>query len=135
MKLKLTQGKVEIVQMEVPELIQHTYLEYVFEENTKHLHPILTIAGKEYKEYNTFIELPDISSKEITIKVELFDDNNKVIHIYESNLEYNKYQITGNKPIRPDIEAYIFSLEEQIRNLTTAYEARIKELEEKGELV
>jgi hypothetical protein len=135
MKLKLADKKVELIQMKVPELIERTYLEYEFELNTQHLHPVLTIAGKEYKKYNTFITLPDISSKEITIKVELFDDNNKVIHIYESILEYNKYQITGTKPIRPDIEAYIFSLEEQIRNLTTAYEARIKELEEKGELV
>lgn len=135
MKLKLNDGKVEIVQMKVPELIQHTYIELEFETGTSHLHPSVTINGAVYKNTNTFIKFPEVTEDVIKIKVELHDDKDTVIRTYESTLAYNKYQITGTKPIRPDIEAYIFSLEEQIRNLTTAYEARIKELEEKGELV
>jgi hypothetical protein len=135
MKLKLNNGIIEIVAMKVPELINHTYLEYLFEKETSHLHPVLTFDGVQYTEYNTFITLPEVTTPTILVKVELFDDNNKIIHVYESNLKYNRYQITGVKPIRPDIEEYIFSLEEQIRNLISLYEARIKQLEEKGELI
>jgi len=135
MKLKLTDGKVEIVQMKVSELINHTYLEYEFETNTSHLHPTLTINGKQFKEQSTFIEMPDINTPTVNIKVELFDDNNTPIHVYQSNLAYNKYQITGTKPIRPDIEEYIFSLEKRIRDLINEYELKLLELENKGEVV
>jgi hypothetical protein len=135
MKLKLTDGKVEIVQMKVSELINHTYLEYEFETDTAHLHPILTIEGKQFKEQSTFIEMPEIKTPAVDIKVELFDDNNRLIHVYQSNLAYNKYQITGTKPIRPDIEAYIFSLEKRIRDLINEYELKLLELENKGEVV
>jgi hypothetical protein len=135
MKLKLTDGKVEIVQMKVSELINHTYLEYEFEADTAHLHPTLTINGKRFKEQSTFIEMPDIKTPTVDIKVELFDDNNTLIHVYESSLAYNKYQITGEKPIRPDIEAYIFLLEKRIRDLIDEYELKLLELENKGEVV
>jgi hypothetical protein len=69
------------------------------------------------------------------LTVTLYNDNNQIVHIYEGELAYNKYQITGTKPIRPDFEQYIHELENNIRTLTLAYKARIKELEEKGEIV
>jgi hypothetical protein len=83
----------------------------------------------------------------------LYDDNQHIIRIYRGELAYNEYQITGIKPVRPDFEKYIQSLEfkilsleeemrvlvikhkKEIEALTLGYEQRIKELEEKGEIV
>lgn len=160
MTLKLANEKIEIVLMEVPELIKETSIHYIFEAGTEHLHPVLFIGNKEYKENHIVIELPVVFEEVIHFTVKLFDDNQKVIRIYETKLAYNKYQITGIKPIRPDFEKYIHVLEskvlsleltvatlkEDIQNLIikhkedvdaliSTYEGRIKELEEKGEIV
>jgi hypothetical protein len=142
MILKLIDQKVEVELMKVPELIKETSIHYVFEPNTDHLHPVLTINGFDYKGKHILVDIPDISEAIIQLTVTLYDDNNHIIHIYRGELAYNKYQITGTKPIRPDFERYIHELEnniltlkEEITTLTLAYEARIKELEEKGEVV
>jgi hypothetical protein len=71
------------------------------------------------------------------------------VRTYVSNLPYNVYQILGQKPIRPNIEDYLYKLEEEIRVLKQALldekqklideqlrlAAVIKEIEEKGEIV
>jgi hypothetical protein len=153
MILKLANEKVEIQRMEVPELIKETSIHYVFESNTEHLHPVLTIGEVSYKNNHIIIEIPVYNSHVIDITVTLYDDNEHIIHIYHGQLEYNEYQITGTKPVRPDFEKYIQSLEfkilsleeemrvlvikhkKEIEALTLGYEQRIKELEEKGEIV
>ncbi len=149
MILKLIDQKVEVQLMEVPELIKETFIHYVFESNTEHLHPVLTINGLNYKDNHILISFPHIDNETILLVVTLYDDNNHIIRTYYGEIAYNKYHITGTKPIRPDFEQYIHKLEnnvrtlenniltlqEDIRTLTLAYEARIKELEEKGEIV
>jgi hypothetical protein len=149
MILKLTKGKVELELMQVPELIKESSIHYIFEPNTEHLHPVLLINGLEYKDNHIVVEIPHINSETIELVVNLYDDNYHIIHTYRNKLAYNKYQITGTKPIRPDFERYIhvlendirvlknniLTLEEEIRTLTLSYEARIKELEEKGEII
>ena len=135
MILKLINKKVEVELMKVPELIKETSIHYVFEPNTEHLHPVLTINGVDFKDNHIVINIPENNSESIILKVTLYNDNNQIVHIYQGELAYNKYQITGTKPIRPDFERYIHELENNIRTLTLAYEARIKELEEKGEIV
>ena len=135
MILKLIDQKVEVELMEVPELREETSIHYIFEPNTEHLHPVLTVNGLDYKGNHILINIPENNSNLIVLKVTLYSDNNQIVHIYEGELAYNKYQITGAKPIRPDFERYIHELEEEIRTLILTYEARIKEIEEKGEIV
>jgi hypothetical protein len=142
MILKLIDQKVEVELMKVPELIKETSIHYVFEPNTDHLHPVLTINGFDYKDNHIIVSVPYLNEETIQLTVTLYDDNHNIVHIYRGELAYNKYQITGTKPIRPDFERYIHELEsniltlkEEIRTLTLAYESRIKELEEKGEVV
>jgi hypothetical protein len=138
MILKLSDEKVQVLVMKVPELIKETSIHYEFEKNTSHLHPTLYISGKVYKGNHIVIELPEIISNEILFTVELYDDAGKVIRVYTGNLAYNRYQITGVKAIRPDFEKYIHELELENINLIEEIVRclkRIKELEEKGEVV
>jgi hypothetical protein len=150
MILKLVENKIIVETMFVPELKKHTYIEYVFEHNTKHLHPVLYINGADFKGHKTFIDFNKYDlNNTLTLKVELLDDQGKVVRSYQSELEYNEYQILGIKPIRPDIEDYLYKLEEEICALkqsiimlqeqhtqeTNRLDTIIKELEEKGEIV
>lgn len=142
MILKLINKKVEVELMKVPELIKETSIHYVFEPNTDHLHPVLTIEGLTFKNNHIVINIPHINGDLIKLTVTLYNDNDQVVHVYEGELAYNKYQITGAKPIRPDFERYIHELENNILtlkeekvSLVLEYEARIKEIEEKGEIV
>ena len=142
MTLKLANEKIEIVLMEVPELIKETSIHYIFEAGTEHLHPVLFIGDKQHKGNHILISLPEVFDNVISFLVKLYDDNEKVIHIYQGELAYNKYQITGTKPVRPDFEKYIQTLElevltlkESINRLIIEHKKAIKELEEKGEII
>ena len=114
MILKLIDGKVLIETMFVPELMKHTYIQYTFEPNTQHLQPVLYINNQVFKGNKQFIDI-QLESDNVIVRVELFDDNNRIVRTYSSNMPYNVYQILGNKPIRPDIEDYLYKLEEEIR--------------------
>jgi hypothetical protein len=153
MILKLINKKVQVLLMEVPELIKETSIHYVFEAGSEHLHPVLFIGDKQHKENHIVISLPEAFDNVISFVVKLYDDNEKVIHIYQGELAYNKYQITGTKPVRPDFEKYIHTLElevltlketinrliieheKAINDLVLMYKNLIKELEEKGEII
>jgi hypothetical protein len=152
MTLKLVDEKVIISTMFVPELKEHTFVNLILETNTEHLKPVIYINDIRFE--TSVINLKeDIKSKEIVIKVELLDHQNKIIHVYQSKVAYNVYQILGDKPIRPDIEQYLYALEDEIRKLKNEiivinfkhkeetktliekFELEIKLLEEKGEIV
>lgn len=142
MILKLINRKVQVLLMEVPELIKETSIHYVFEAGSEHLHPVLFIGDKQHRENHIVISLPEDFDNVISFVVKLYDDNEKVIHIYQGELAYNKYQITGTKPVRPDFEKYIQTLElevltlkETINRLIIEHKKAIKELEEKGEII
>lgn len=150
MILKLIENKIIVETMFVPELKEHTYVEYIFEPNTKHLHPTLYINGVLFRGHKTFINFNTFDlSRILNLKVELLDDQEKVVRSYQAELAYNEYQILGLKPIRPDIEDYLYKLEEEIRNLkqeiivlkethleeTNRLNKIITDLEEKGEIV
>jgi hypothetical protein len=148
MILKLINGKVLIETMFVPELAERTYVEYVFETNTQHLQPVLYFNEKIFRGNKQYINIT-LEQQIVNIKVELLDNNNHIVRTYVSNLPYNVYQILGNKPIRPDIEDYLYKLEEEIRLLKqavldeqqkfveeqTRLNEIIKEIEEKGEII
>jgi hypothetical protein len=148
MILKLVDNKVLVETMFVPELVEHTYIQYVREPNTYHLHPVLYINNQTFYGDKVFIKVQSIQSN-IDIKVELVDDNKRIIRTYTSNMPYNIYQVLGQKPIRPDIEDYLYKIEEEVRLLKQAVldekqklideqirlAAIIKEIEEKGEIV
>jgi hypothetical protein len=143
MILKLISGKILIRVMFVPELKSNTYIQYEFEEGTAHLHPVLYFGNQIFKGDRIFIDIKDeVKAGDVVVKVELLDHQNKIIHIYESKVAYNIYQVLGQKPIRPDIEDYLYKLEEEIRvlketliNETNRLNQVIKDLEEKGEIV
>jgi hypothetical protein len=149
MTLKLFEGQLFVETMHVPESIEHTYILYVFEKNTEHLHPVLILNGKKFKGNKSFFNLDLNINSTINVEVQLLDDTDKVVRTYTSKLEYNVYQILGNKPIRPNIEVYLYQLEEEIRSLKeelikekerfVAEQNRlneiIKEIEERGEIV
>lgn len=141
MILKLVNEKVLIDTMFVPELKEHTFVNLILETNTNHLKPIIYINNIRF-ETNVIDLKEDIKSKEITIKVELLDHQDKIIHVYESKVAYNLYQILGDKPIRPDIEQYLYSLENKIQYLeneivllTLKHKEETKILIEKFELL
>ena len=141
MILKLVHGKVLIDTMFVPELKEHTVVKFELEANTKHLNPVLYINHLRFT--SPFINITDeIQPGEINIKVELLDNKDTIIHIYQSKVAYNVYQVLGSKPIRPDIEDYLYRLEEEIRVLkqtlideTNRLNTMIVELKEKGDIV
>jgi hypothetical protein len=88
-----------------------------------------------------FIKVPTVEGN-LEIKVDLLDDNKRIVRTYTSNMPYNIYQVLGHKPIRPDIEDYLYKLEEEIRVLKqtlideqTRFNTLIKDLEEKGDIV
>ena len=143
MILKLIDGKILIQVMFVPESKSNTYIQYEFEEGTAHLHPVLYFGNQIFKGDRIFIDIKDeVKAGDVVVKVELLDHQNKIIHIYESKIAYNIYQVLGQKPIRPDIEDYLYKLEEKIRLLKqelieeqVRLNAIIKEIEEKGEII
>lgn len=141
MTLKLLEGKVLIKTMFVPELKSETFITLELEPNTKHLNPVIYINHLRFT--NNIINITDIVSPGfVDLKVELLDDKGTIVRIYYSKVAYNIYHILGEKPIRPDIEDYLYKLEEEIRNLkqtfideTNRLNAVIVGLEEKGEVV
>jgi len=143
MILKLIDGKILIQTMFVPELRLNTYIQYEFEEGTSHLHPVLYFGNQIFKGDRIFIDIKDeVKAGDVVVKVELLDYKNNIIHIYESKVAYNVYHILGEKPIRPDIEDYLYKLEKEIRvlketliNETNRLNQVIRDLEEKGEIV
>lgn len=143
MILKLIDGKVLIKTMFVPELKGHTFVQYELEPNTAHLHCVLHINDQVFTGDRVFIDVKELLNVNVVnLKVELLDDQNKIIHIYQSKVAYNVYQVLGDKPVRPDIEDYLYKLEEEIRvlketliNETNRLNTMIVELEEKGEIV
>jgi hypothetical protein len=141
MILKLVDNKVLVETMFVPELVEHTYLQYIREPNTQHLHPVLYFNNQTFYGDKVFIKVPTVEGN-LEIKVDLLDDNKRIVRTYTSNMPYNIYQVLGHKPIRPDIEDYLYKLEEEIRVLKqtlideqTRFNTLIKDLEEKGDIV
>ena len=141
MILKLIEGKVLIDTMFVPELKEHTFVHFQMEPNTDHLQRVLYINHLRFTD-NVISLNNEIKPGLINIKVELLDDKNTLVHLYQAEVAYNIYHILGEKPIRPDIEDYLYKLEEEIRVLkqtlideTNRLKMIIVELEEKGELV
>jgi len=141
MILKLIDDKVLINTMFVPELKSQTFVKLELEPNTQHLNPVVYINHLRFTEQ--IIDIKDeIKPGIVNIKVDLLDEKNNIIRTYSSKVPYNIYQILGDKPIRPDIETYLYKLEEEIRVLketlmseTNRLNKIIKELEEKGEIV
>lgn len=143
----LQEGKVVIKDTQLLECTDRVYIEYVYEKGTDHLLPRLTITKKglyknEWTGDHTYIDVSDIKADVVTLKVELLDAKYRVIRSYISDIPFNKYVVFGNKPVRPDVEAYIRSMQTHIAELLQEHQLEIerlnqviKELEEKGEVI
>jgi hypothetical protein len=159
MILKLVDGKVLINTMFVPELREHTFVQLELEPNTQHLNAVLYINDLRFTD-NIINIKNEILPGKVVVKVELLDDKGIVVRTYQSKVSYNIYQVLGTKPIRPDIEQYLYNLEGEIQHLKNEIvlldlkhkeetasliekfelvieklKSEIKTLEEKGEIV
>lgn len=132
MIVELNKGKVMIKPMVVPELLNSLYIQYVFEPNTEHLTPRMSISKNTFIGDRIYIYInSDYTDTKILVKVELLDNKENVIRTYHGLLPFNEYCIIGNKPIRPDIENYLYSLEQKVEQLNE----NIKKLKELGEVI
>lgn len=131
MIVELKQGKVLIHPMKVPEPAHKVYVKYIYEDKTNHLLPRLTIGTHIRMGDDIFIDTTEYVHGELPIKVELLDGTFGVVRTYVGTLQYHKYCIVGAKPIRPDLDEHIHSLNKAIDRLNL----RIKELEELGEVI
>jgi hypothetical protein len=124
MILKMHKGVINVEQFPAPIICNKIFVRYLFERNTNHLIPHLYING-ELKAIgeNKFITM-NSTEKEVTMKIILVDAQGNTVKTYAGTFAYHTYCIIGNKPVRQDMEDYVHSLEQ-----------RIKELEELGEVI
>ncbi len=121
MKLILSDKKVTVFPMDVPEAINNVFIEYEFAFGTNHFCPTLFIDNKRVV-VGTHVHV-DLSSRlkkygdPIEIKVVLKDSKGVVKYTYEGTVPFYNYTIVGKKPIRIDLEAYIEQLEQTIKQL------------------
>jgi hypothetical protein len=121
MILKLRKGLIYLVPMKVPESIEDIYVKYDFELNTNHLRPQLIIEEETIYDGNRiFIDTRKYVYQDVLrIQVLLYNTNEQVVKAYAGILPFHKYTVFGAKLVRPDVEAYIRTLEEQIEKLET----------------
>lgn len=125
MILKLSNKEVQIQPMKIPVPKKNVYIEYAFEAGTNHLLPRLTINGVVHEGNRIYVDLSYVDwKKDVTVYVSLVDGKERVLHKYTCKVPHHEYLLFGKKPLREDVEAYVYELEE-----------RIRELEEAGEVV
>jgi len=125
MIITLTKGRAIVKTMEVPEPANNTYIQYQFEPGTNHLHPKLFINGRVFEGDRSYVDLGVYyPEKELSMVVDLIDTGGAVIARYTAKVPYYVYHLVGKKPMRPDLALYVATLE-----------ARIRELEELGEVI
>jgi hypothetical protein len=116
MILKLHKQKISIKPMAVPENTQHIHVQYEYEHNTKHLKPILRYEGYTYEGHTPVISI-DTFKHHTYVTVELVDGLGIVVRQYSSIIPQHHYVVWGDKPIKPDLEAYIYALEKEVEAL------------------
>lgn len=125
MIMQLVKGKIKITPMRIPEELKRIYIQYAYEFGTNHLKPVLTINKLKYEGDRFYIDIGEgFTGDNVDMKVELLDSAGTVIKTYKGTYLYSKYCTFGTKPIRPDIMDYVHELE-----------ARVRQLEEEGEVI
>lgn len=128
MILQLSRRKVSVKPSRVPEPMHKLYVQYVFEFNTNHLTPRLTMNHNVFEGNHIYINVeqghPITADQFLPVKVELLNGQAQVVATYFGGLPYHRYCLFGPKPVHPDVEMYIRQLE-----------ARIEELEAQGEVI
>lgn len=124
MKLILKNKTVTVAPMAIPEPRSRTYIEYEYERNTNHLTPKLTVNGRTFIGERIYVPFPDNDEDAVVLTVALVDNDNVPVKIYNGTLSYNEYIILGTHPIYLNMIRYIEELE-----------ARIRQLEEEGEVI
>jgi hypothetical protein len=128
MILQLTQGKIKIKPMVVPEPLEGVYVQYAYEPGTNHLQPRMTISVDGIPKLTllgdrTFMNTgAGFNASEIKLKVELLNSDDVPVCTYEGVFPYARYCVIGNKPLRPDISDYIRTLEAKVQDLEDAGE-------------
>jgi len=129
MIIKLKNKEITIKKNAVPEPLHKVRLQYEYELNTNHLTPILFIRDQQFVGDHIKIDMDPtlscvISGTDLPITVELVDTKGIVIKAYTGLLTSSRYCLFGERPLRPDFEDYIATLEK-----------RIEELENEGEVI
>lgn len=130
MIIELTDKTLKFHAMLVPELVDKTFIQYIYEPNTEHLIPKLTIEGLEFYGDRKFIAMTHVFGKSILkVKVDLLNDRGDVIRSYENPaVPYYSYHVLAKKPVRPDVEDYIRKLEFDIEQLKIAHKLEVDQL-------
>jgi hypothetical protein len=118
MILQLSNQKIKVLPMRIPEPKNYLQIRYGFEAGTNHLYPVLTIGKEVYRGDQVFIDVTKIGlNEQTTFKVELLDSNQQVIKTYTMTVQQHDYILFGQKPLRPDVDMYIKELEAEIIRL------------------
>lgn len=118
MILQLSNQKIKIQPMRIPEPKNYFQIHYVFEAGTNHLLPKLTVGNQVYEGANNFVDIRGVGlNDQLEFKVELLDVNRQVVKTYVGTVKQHDYVLFGTKPIRPDIEKYVKELEAEIVRL------------------
>ena len=123
MILQLRDNKIIINNPYTPENICSTKVSYIFELNTNQYRPILYIGSDVYDGYTSYVDFSKFTEPIITLKVNLVDNINRIMHTYEET--FNMYR------------SFSLCTNEQINVYNELIQARetIHELEERGEVI
>lgn len=122
MILKLHNNNITIVHNEYPEDLNNVEISYEYELGTNNFNPVLYINEDVYKGDNIKVSFNSYDSQ-INLRVELYNGFGTCVRIYTGTCNVYKLVALGTVP-------YINTYKEIIR-----LRKRIKELEEKGDVV
>jgi hypothetical protein len=116
MILKLSKKEIIVMPMAVPENAEHIHVSYMYEPHTRHLKPILIFLNERHVGHKPVLSLSQTDTV-ISVRVLLVDATDTIIKEYTGNIPQHRYVIWGDKPVRPDFETYIQTLEQEIERL------------------
>ena len=122
MILKLYKKNITVKHNEYPEDLHNVSVSYEYELGTNNFKPVLYINDRIYIGDNLKISLSDFNS-ELHLRVELYDGNNTLLRTYTGTYTLYKMCTVGTQS---HVDVYKENV--QLRK-------RIKELEEKGDVV
>lgn len=112
-------GNVVVKQMPMPVSIKNIPVTIEYEHNTNHLSTTLYIGDESYVGFNQLsINLdPNYAGRHVWVEVLLKNAAGVIVKRYRSPIYVNAYVVLGAKPVRPDVDTYIKSLEAEIQLL------------------
>jgi hypothetical protein len=122
MKLKLRNKKIIIENNKIPEPAQATPIVYDYELGTNHYKTVLTVNTETYEGTNITVNL-DILGSTVSLQVDLYDINDRLIRTYKAEPKFCKLCLVGTQQL---MDVY-----EELQKL---YKEN-QELKEKGDVI